>query len=121
MQEKYNNINTKEKYDKLLEIGMLINFYPELTGDYENDLLIITGDELELDDFGLLVFKHKTNKRLFLMRSYSWVDRLILLDETDGRSIVDDFKFSTFDLSVWEPVTKKEYRKVKEKFTDIYK
>lgn len=37
----------------------------------------------ELNAFGKLVFKHKTNKRLFLVRAYRWNDCLVLLDETD--------------------------------------
>ena len=46
-------------------------------------------DNNELNEHGLLVFKHKTNKRLFLQKTYRWVDRLILLDETEGRQIID--------------------------------
>ena len=74
----------------------------------------------ELNEYGLLVFKHKTNKRLFLQRSYRWVDRLTLLDETEGRAHVMDFKFSDFDFSAWEPVTPAEYAKVKRNLKEIY-
>lgn len=75
---------------------------------------------IELNDFGLAVFKHKTNKRLFLHREYSWVDRITLLDETEGRQIIDDYKFSTYDLSAWEAMTRDEYSKVKHKYKEIY-
>jgi hypothetical protein len=37
----YEQIKTKENYDKLLISGMLWEFYPELTGDWEIDKEII--------------------------------------------------------------------------------
>jgi len=73
-----------------------------------------------LNEHGLLVFKHKTNKRLFLQKSYSWVDNLILIDETEDRQIIDTYRFSTYDLSAWELITKEEYSKVKSKYLEIY-
>lgn len=73
-----------------------------------------------LNEYGLLVWKHKTNKRLFLERCYYWVDRVTLLDETEGRQFVDDFKHSTFDYSAWELMTKNEYDLVERKFREIY-
>lgn len=75
---------------------------------------------IELNQYGMLVFKHKTNKRLFLEKSYSWVDRLTLIDETEGRQIVDDFIFSEFNLSAWEPMTQKEYDSVVKMYKEIY-
>jgi hypothetical protein len=45
----------------------------------------------------------------------------VLLDETEGRQIVDTFKASTFDYSAWKPITQEEYNSVKSKFTEIYK
>ena len=74
----------------------------------------------ELNEYGLLVFKHNTNKRLFLQRSYRWVDRITLIDETEGRDIVMYFQYSTFDFSAWSPLTKEEYDKVKYNFKEIY-
>ena len=76
--------------------------------------------EIRLDAYGHLVFKHKTNKRLFLERPYEWVDRLILLDETEGRDVVMDFKYSTFDFYAWTPVTPEEYNSVKLKYREIW-
>jgi hypothetical protein len=73
----------------------------------------------ELNEHGLLVFKHKTNKRLFLQRSYRCVDRLTLIDETEGRQIIDEFKFSTFDLSAWSSITKEEYDRVESNYKEI--
>ena len=75
----------------------------------------------ELNEYGLLVFKHKTNKRLFLQRSYRWADRLTLIDETEGRQIIDEFKFSTFDLSSWSSLTKEEYDSVESNYKEIWK
>ena len=75
----------------------------------------------ELNEHGLLVFKHKTNKRLFLQRSYRWVDKLTLIDETEEGQIIDHFKFSTFDFSAWSPISKEEYNIVKSNYKEIWK
>lgn len=75
---------------------------------------------MELNDHGLKVWKHKTNKRLFLQQSYRWKDNLVLLDETEGRQIVDGFVASTFDYGAWEPMTKEEYDSVKSKYREVW-
>jgi len=75
---------------------------------------------MELNEHGKKVWKHKTNKRLFLEQSYRWVDRLTLIDETKDRDIVMDFKASTFDFYAWTPMTQKEYDYVKSKYKEIY-
>lgn len=77
-------------------------------------------DPIELNEFGEAVWRHKTNKNLFVERSYRWCDRVIVLDETEGRLVIDDTKFSTFDFSDWIPVSLDEFRKVKQNFKDIY-
>jgi len=76
---------------------------------------------MKLNEFGKRVWKHKTNKRLFLEQSYEWVDNLILLDETEGRQVVDSYKSSTYDFSAWQPMTKEEYDSIKSKYTEVYK
>ena len=76
---------------------------------------------MELNEYGMRVWKHKTNKRLFLQQSYSWVDRLTLIDETEGRQIIMDFKVSTFDFYAWTPMSKEEYDSVKSVYKEIYK
>jgi len=76
--------------------------------------------ENELNDYGLLVFKHKTNKNIFLQRSFKWIDRITMIDEAEGRQIIDTFKFSEFDLSSWEAVTREEYSKAKKSFKEMY-
>ncbi len=74
----------------------------------------------KLNEHGLRVWKHKTNKRLFLEQTYSWVDRLTLLDETEERQHVMSFKASTFDYNAWEPMTQEEYDSVKACYKEIY-
>jgi len=74
----------------------------------------------ELNEHGCRVWKHKTNKRLFLDQSYRWVDRLTLLDETEGRQVIMSFKASTFDFNAWEPMTQEEYDSVKSCYKEIY-
>jgi hypothetical protein len=75
---------------------------------------------MELNEFGLKVWKHKTNKRLFLYQSYRWQDNLTLLDETEDRQIMDSYKASTYNYSAWTPMTKDEYDSVKSYFKEIY-
>lgn len=77
--------------------------------------------EHSLNENGKLVFKHKTNPSLFAERTYDWVDRIIVIDETRGRMVVQDTKFSTFDLSDWKPMTRKEYGFIKRKYKEINK
>ena len=77
-------------------------------------------DPIELNEFGNAVWRHKTNENLFVERSYRWCDRVVVLDETDGRRVIDDTKFSTFDFSDWIPVGVEEFKKVKQKFKEIY-
>lgn len=88
--------------------------------DYAIEPLVKT-EPIKLDQFGMAVWKHKTNKNLFVERSYEWCDRVVVLDETDGsRRIVDDAKFTTFDFTDWIPVTESEFKKVKGFFKEIY-
>ena len=55
---------------------------------------------IELDEYGRLVFRHYANKNLFLHRPFSWQDRITMLHESDkGRQFIQQFKFSTFDLT----------------------
>ena len=76
---------------------------------------------IELDEYGREVWRHKTNKRLFLHKPYRWVDRLIMIDEAGGRQVIDEYLYSTYDLGAWTPVTKEEEDKVEVDYTEIYK
>jgi hypothetical protein len=75
---------------------------------------------MELNEFGLKVWKHKTNKILFLQQSYRWKDNLVLIDETEGRQIIDSYKASTYDYSAWTPMTKEDYDSVTSYYKEIY-
>ena len=75
---------------------------------------------MELNEFGLRVWKHKTNKRLFLQQSYRWKDDVLLIDETEGRQIIDYFKASTFDYGAWEPMTQEEFNSVVSYYKEIW-
>lgn len=74
----------------------------------------------ELNEHGMRVWKHKTNKRLFLQQSYRWKDSLSLIDETEGRQIVDSYQASTYDFGAWTPMTQEEYNSVKSKYREVY-
>lgn len=75
---------------------------------------------MELDSFGLKVWKHKTNKRMFLEQPYRWKDIVFLIDETEGRQIIDYFTASSFDYGGWEPMTLAEYETVVSNYKEIY-
>ena len=50
-----------------------------------------------LNEFGKLVFRNKHDNFLFAERAYSWVDRVVLIDEGNkncDREVVGDLKFS---------------------------
>ena len=73
-----------------------------------------------LNEYGKQVWKHKTNKRLFLEKSYGWVNNLVLIDETEGRQIIMSFNANDFDDNAWEPMTKKEFDSVVSRYKEIY-
>ncbi len=76
---------------------------------------------MNLDEFGKKVWKHKTNKRLFLEQSYIWKERLTLIDEfEDERNVVMTFELNSFDFSAWTPMTKEEFDSVKSCYKEIY-
>lgn len=59
-----------------------------------------------LDKFGLRRWKHK-HLPLEAQRAYSWVDRILVMDNSrGGRRVIEDTKFSTFDLTNWIEETK---------------
>ena len=45
--EQYKNIRTRKDYDLLLKSGMFWVAYPELSGDYQKDLELITPNKSE--------------------------------------------------------------------------
>jgi len=77
-------------------------------------------EEIELNDHGKLVFKHKTNRNLFLHREYNSIDTITLVDEREDRQVIMSFKYSTFNLSCWEAVTIEEENSVRKSYIEIY-
>jgi hypothetical protein len=76
---------------------------------------------MKLNEFGKKVWKHKTNKRLFLEQSYSWKERLTLIEEFENeRNVVMAFELNSFDFSAWTPMSKEEYDSVKSSYKEIY-
>lgn len=75
---------------------------------------------IELNENGLAVWFHKDHKTLFVERSYKWCDRVIMIDETASRRIVDDTEFSTFDFTDWIPMTVEQFKKVKSNYKEIH-
>ena len=49
-----------------------------------------------LNQFGERIWNHKTLP-ISLTRSYHWVDRVIMIDESKGRKWIGELKFSTLD------------------------
>ena len=78
------------------------------------------GHPITLSNLGHAVWKHKTNKDLFVCRSYDWVDRVLVIDESIDRRVVSDEAFTTFDFTEWTPVTPEEFVFVKRRYKDIY-
>jgi len=75
---------------------------------------------IELNEFGLAIWRHKTNPNLFVERSYRWCDRVVIIDETVSRRIIEDTRFSNFDFSEWLPIKTEEFQKVKNNYKEIY-
>lgn len=49
-------------------------------------------------------YQNKINPKLFAEKRYDFVDRILIIDESKGRLVVDDKKFSDFDLTNWKLV-----------------
>jgi type IV secretory pathway VirB4 component len=76
---------------------------------------------MELDEFGKRVWKHKTNKRMFLEQAYHWKKTMILLEEfEEERNVVMCLDIETTNLDSWVPMTKKEFESVKRCYKEIY-
>ena len=75
-----------------------------------------------LNEFGKLLFAHKTDKHVFVHRAYHWSDRYVKTDESKGRiTVIETGKFSEFDKSEYRLVTLEEFKTVEKKYGDIYK
>ena len=72
----------------------------------------------ELNEYGKLVFISKTRPRVFLEKPYRWVDRSVVIDESDGktRKVVESVSFSLLLSGLyddWIPMTFEQYEKGK--------
>ena len=57
----YTQIKTKENYDKLLSSGMFFEFHPELTGNYEKDMINIANSDFDGND-NKQYYKHEIDE-----------------------------------------------------------
>ena len=74
----------------------------------------------ELNENGKIAFRHKYCKTLFVERAYGWVHDVVVIDETESRRIIDVVKIADFNFEDWIPITREEYKKVKQGYKDIY-
>lgn len=77
---------------------------------------------ISLNEYGLAVWRHKYDRNLFVERSYFWCDRLVFLNEANGRHLIGETTFSSYDFTTtdWVPVTVEEFKRVKSNYKDIY-
>lgn len=75
---------------------------------------------IRLDELGHAVWRHKYSKTLFVDRMYEWCDVVTVLDEVNGRRVVDTTAFSTFNFADWIPVTVEQMAKVRRNYKEIY-
>ena len=61
----YEQIKTKENYDKLLASGMFWEFHPELSGDWNKDKILILDIDTKQEDNKLFTFVYVTEYELF--------------------------------------------------------
>ncbi len=79
-----------------------------------------TNRELWLNNYGMIVFQHKTKRKLFAERSYHWVNRLHFIDESEGmRKAAGEMKFSEFDISEWIQITPQEFEAVERFYCEV--
>lgn len=64
---------------------------------------------IELNNNGKCIW-YRYNGRITLEKSYRWVDNLILIDESNNRRVITDFKYSTFDFTDWTPMNHEQYK-----------
>lgn len=58
-----------------------------------------------LNEFGKAKWRNKYNMQILAERPYEWCDRILIIDEANGRrKVIDDVKFSTFSFQDWIPV-----------------
>lgn len=73
-----------------------------------NKNILEKNNEIELDEYGRLVFQNNAIPYLFAHRAFSWVDRIIFLDESNGRRHIHEQTYSSFSDACWTPITKEQ-------------
>lgn len=72
------------------------------------------------NEHGQFILQNKTNRKLFAQRAYYWIDRVIIIDETNGgRRIIDDKKQSDFCSEDWEIILPEEEKLIKKNYSEI--
>lgn len=77
-------------------------------------------EHIELDEFGRLAFRHIKNKNIFLHKPFRWINRGVVLDEKEGRRVLEDKLFTSYNMEEWVPVTKEQDQNVKRTYMEIY-
>ena len=74
---------------------------------------------IELNNNGLLIFQNDAIKQLFAHRAYRWVDRIIFIDESNGRRHIHEQTYSSFKSACWTPITQEEHDSVKNTYNEL--
>lgn len=77
--------------------------------------------EIELNESGRLAFQNKAMPNLFAHRAFRWVDRILFLDESNGRRVVHTQSYSDFNHAGWRPVTVEEDNSVVNNYDELNK
>ena len=61
---------------------------------------------METSGFESREWHRKDNPNIHAFKAYSWVDRVIILDESKGRLVIDDITYTEFQkgLANWEEI-----------------
>lgn len=81
--------------------------------------MIFDDETYWLNDYGRVTLQSKNNENIFAHRDYSWVDRVVILDESTGRKIIGQYSIQDIDLCEWIPITKEEDKYVKKTYREI--
>lgn len=65
---------------------------------------------IKLNDYGQAIWLHNDIPNIVLDRPYDWCDRAFIIDENQGRLVIDERKFSEMHLDNWTPLDYNAYR-----------
>jgi hypothetical protein len=72
-----------------------------------------------LNRYGQVCLINRTNHNIVAERSYHWVNRVTIIDETHDRSVIGDKQISDFDDAEWSIVTVRENEYIKSKISEV--